>query len=132
MIRFVLLGLLTAAVGERQFSVFLRHDLENFAGSPAFNALYLTGVYVVTRPFFAALSRHPRGVALYAVVFGCAGLLVAWFLIGNSPWGNPQASQIEVFAYWSCMALVPLVCSFEPDAVKRSAQTFVVRRGVTG
>jgi|GEM_PF-6811812 len=31
-----------------------------------------------------------------------------WFSIGSSPWGNPQTSQPGMFAYWACMALVPL------------------------
>jgi hypothetical protein len=32
-----------------------------------------------------------------------------WFAIGNSPWGNPDASQVAMFAYWASMALAPVV-----------------------
>ncbi len=52
-------GLLTAAVGEWQFSVFLRDDLANFLGSLAFNTLYLSGVYLVTR-LWLALGGAPE------------------------------------------------------------------------
>jgi hypothetical protein len=105
---FVLLGLLTAAVGEWQFSVFLRSDLENFTGSVFFNTLYLTGVSLATRLLLSTLRNRPRFILPYTAFFGFAGLMVEWFLIGNSPWGNPQASQLGMFAYWACMALVPL------------------------
>ncbi len=124
--QFLLLGLLTAAIGEWQFSVFLRSDLENFIGSLAFNALYLTGVYLLTRLLLATLRNRPKFILVYAGFFGLTGLMVEWLLIGNSPWGNPQASQVGMFAYWACMALVPLAFLLP----SRPAQIFIVRYGL--
>ncbi|MCX7609813.1 MAG: DUF5696 domain-containing protein [Anaerolineales bacterium] len=125
-LRFLLLGLLTAAVGEWQFSVFLRSDLRNFFGSLGFNALYLTGVYLLTRPMLSLLRKRLAFLPLYTALFGFTGLMVEWFLIGNSPWGNPQASQVGMFAYWACMALVPLMFLLQ----RRSVQGFIVRYGL--
>lgn len=124
--QFILLGLLTAAIGEWQFSVFLRDDLDNFTGSLAFNALYLTGVYVLTRLLLTTLRNRPKFILFYTGFFGLTGLMVEWFLIGNFPWGNPDASQAGMFAYWACMALVPLAFLLE----KRPLQTFIVRYGL--
>lgn len=124
--QFLLLGLLTAAIGEWQFSVFLRDDLDNFIGSLAFNTLYLTGVYLLTRLLLTTLRNRPKFVLIYAGFFGLTGLMVEWLLIGNSPWGNPQASQVGMFAYWACMALVPLAFSLS----NRPLQTFILRYGL--
>ncbi|MCS6994185.1 MAG: hypothetical protein N2117_12965 [Anaerolineales bacterium] len=123
---FVLLGLVTAAIGEWQFSVFLRNDLQNFTGSLFFNAFYLTGVYILTRVLLTTLRNRPRFILVYTGLFGLTGLMVEWFLIGNSPWGNPQASQPGMFAYWACMALVPLMFLL-PNV---SAQRFIIRYGL--
>ena len=59
---FVLIGVLTAAVGELQYSVFIRGDWANLVGSMVFNAVYLTGAFVVTRLLFRLLPcRMPSG-----------------------------------------------------------------------
>ena len=110
---FVLIGVLTAAVGELQFSVFIRGDWANLFGSMVFNAVYLAGAFVVTRLLF---RLWPRRVAflLTVVLAAVAGLMVEWFLIGNSPWGNPDASQIGMAAYWACLVVVPLIV-IDPD-----------------
>lgn len=122
-LRFLLIGLLTAAIGEWQFSVFLRSNLNNWMGSLAFNALYLTGVYILTRLLLDALRKHSIFILIYGVVFGLIGLMVEWFLIGNSPWGNPQASQLGMFAYWASMVVVPLVFVLEMHLV----MSFILR-----
>ena len=111
---FVFVGVITAAVGELQFSVFVRGDWANLYGSMFFNALYLTGAFLATRLIFRFLPRWP-GFLLVAALAGAAGLLVEWFLIGNSPWGNPDASQIGMAAYWACLVVVPLI-AIDPDS----------------
>jgi hypothetical protein len=111
---FVLVGVITAAVGELQFSVFVRGDWANLYGSMFFNALYLTGAFLATRLIFRFLPRRPAFL-LSAALAGAAGLLVEWFLIGNSPWGNPDASQIGMAAYWACLVVVPLI-AIDPDS----------------
>jgi|GEM_PF-1718462 len=123
-LQFVGLGLLTFAVGEWQFSVFLRSDLNNFVGSLAFNALYLTGVYLLAR-FFLNWLRRPFFIVVYSAFFGTTGLMVEWFLVGNSPWGNPDASQAGMFGYWACAALVPLIFLLK----NRPVQKFILRYG---
>ncbi|MCG2785533.1 MAG: hypothetical protein L6461_10555 [Anaerolineae bacterium] len=121
--QFIFLGLLTAAIGEWQFSVFLRNDLDNFIGSVVFNTLYMSGIYLVTRLLLTTLSNRPKFILFYVVLFGFTGLMVEWLLIGNSPWGNPDANQLGQFAYWACMALVPLMFLMG----NHHLQTFIIR-----
>lgn len=105
---FVLIGVITAAIGELQFSVFIRGDWANLYGSMFFNALYLTGAFVMTRLLFRFLPRR-TAFLLTAVLAAAGGLAVEWLLIGNSPWGNPDASQLGMAAYWACLVIVPLI-----------------------
>lgn len=111
---FVLVGVLTAAVGELQYSVFIRGDWANLFGSMVFNAVYLTGAFVLTRLLQRLLPRRAAFVAIVGLA-AFAGLMVEWFLIGNSPSGNPDASQIGMAAYWAAMVVVPLI-AVESDA----------------
>jgi len=105
---FVLVGVLTAAVGELQYSVFIRGDWANLLGSMVFNAVYLTGAFAVTWSLFRLLPRRAAFLVSVALA-AAAGLGVEWFLIGNSPWGNPAASQLGMAAYWACLVVVPLI-----------------------
>lgn len=126
---FILIGVLTAAVGELQYSVFIRGDWANWFGSMAFNALYLAAAFAATRLLFRIVGR-PRVAFLLCVALAAAGgLLVEWFLIGNSPWGNPDASQIGMAAYWACLVIVPLIL-VEPDARLRPLRRAVVAYGL--
>jgi hypothetical protein len=108
-ILFVLIGALVAAVGELQYSVFIRGDVPNLLGSIGFNALYLSAAYGLTAVLLHVLGKRPLSALLLAGLAGLAGLMVEWFTIGNSPWGNPQAVQAGMAAYWACMILVPLL-----------------------
>ena len=110
---FVGAGVVVAAVGEWQYSVLIRGDWANLFGSMVFNAVYLTGAFIVTRIVFRVLPRRPAFLVCAALA-AVGGLAVEWFLIGNSPWGNPDASQIGMAAYWACMVAVPLLL-IDPD-----------------
>ena len=110
---FVLVGVITAAVGELQFSVFIRGDWANLYGSMFFNALYLTGAFLVVNIIFRLRARR-AAFLLTLVLAAVGGLMVEWFAIGNSPWGNPDASQFGMAAYWACLVIVPLIV-IDPD-----------------
>lgn len=122
---FVLVGVLTAAVGELQYSVFIRGDWANFYGSMVFNAVYLSGAFVVTRLLFRLFPRRPAFVVTVALA-AVAGLMVEWFLIGNSPWGNPDAAQVGMAAYWAGLVVVPLIVSDTDARLRPLRQTVVV------
>jgi hypothetical protein len=125
---FVLIGVVTAAVGELQYSVFIRGDWANLFGSMVFNAAYLAGAFALTRLLLRLWPRRPAFVITVALA-AVAGLSVEWFLIGNSPWGNPDASQMGMAAYWAAMVVVPLIV-LDPDArlrpLKRAIAVYAV------
>lgn len=105
---FVAIGVLTVAVGELQYSVFIRGAWTNLFGSMFFNALYLTGWFFLTLLLFRVLSLRTTFLVTLTLA-AIMGLMVEWFSIGNSPWGNPDASQVGMAAYWACMVIVPLI-----------------------
>jgi len=111
LIVFVLTGLIFAAVGEYMFSVILRGDWSNFFGSIFFNSLYMLFVFLSSRLIFAFITRPLAALLVYYVLYGATGLAVEWYLIGNSPWGNPDASQWGMFAYWTSMSMMALIFS---------------------
>lgn len=125
---FVAAGVLTAAVGELQFSVFVRGDWANLYGSMFFNALYLTGAYAVTRVLFRVMPRRAAFLITVGLAAVC-GLRVEWFLIGNSPWGNPDANQIGMAAYWACLVVVPLI-AVDPDPRLRPLKRAIALYGL--
>lgn len=118
LMRFILAGVITAALGEFVYSVMLRGDWQNLLGSIFFNSLYLLGVYIFRQVLLRLVHRPLAANLLYYFFLGGAGLMVEWFMIGNSPWGNPQASQLGMFAYWTAMVMAPLL--FTRQVVKTS------------
>lgn len=49
---------------------------------------------------------------IYYFILGFMGLIVfEWILVGNSPWGNPNANQIAMFSYWALLGFIPRILS---------------------
>ncbi len=123
---FVLLGVFIAAVGEVQYSVFIRGDVANLIGSMGFNALYLTVAGAVVWLIFRALGRRPLTILLITILAGFVGLMIEWFVIGNSPWGNPDASNVGMAAYWACLVVVPIALLDTAPATRRLRRTIML------
>ncbi len=112
---FMVIGLITPFIGETQFSVFIRGDVENLIGSVVFNTIFLIPSFGIVCLVRWLIRDRRIALGVLTVIFGTIGLMVEWFLIGNSPWGNPDAHQPAMFAFWACMIVVPVVL-IEPDA----------------
>jgi hypothetical protein len=125
LLAFVALGVATAAPGELQFSIFIRGDVANFRGAMVVDAIYL-GLFFAGISLFKVLTGGiGRGMYYGALgVSGAAGLAIEWSLIGNSPWDNPQASQLGMFAYWACMAGLPVLFAIPAESLRG------LRRGI--
>lgn len=98
--QFVLIGLIFFAVMEFAFSVQIRGDVDNFIGSIFINFLYFSFAYGTIKLLFKSQEISYKKDIFLFIFFGIVGLAIEWFLIGNSPWGNPDASQITMFMYW--------------------------------
>lgn len=101
------LGSLFATLGEYLFCVLVRQSVPDY--------LFTLAAY----PFILALSYGPlrwierrmptplsADLAVYAVA-GLVGLAIEWFIIGNSPWANPDANDLGMFAYWATVLAMP-------------------------
>jgi len=98
---YLLVGLVFYAVMEYMFSVIIRGDYSNFLGSIIFNTIYLAVVYFSSKIIDRIFEQWKIEDIVVYFVYGIAGLAIEWFLIGNSPWGNPNASQLTMFSYWA-------------------------------
>jgi membrane protein DedA with SNARE-associated domain len=98
---YLFVGLLFFAVMEYMFSVIIRGDHSNFLGSISFNAIYLTFVYFSSKAIDSIFEQWKIEDIIVYLVYGLIGLTIEWFLIGNSPWNNPDANQFTMFSYWA-------------------------------
>lgn len=98
--QFVCVALIFFAVMEFGFSVLIRDDMSNFIGSIVINFMYLNIAFWILNKWFPIDKLSIKSEFKIFLIFGFVGLFIEWFLIGNSPWGNPQASQHTMFIYW--------------------------------
>lgn len=125
LLKFILIGLLFAVIGEYYFSIMIRHDPDNFIGSIFFDSFYLCSVFLLSRLLLRYFTNRFIALLLYYFITGFGGLMVEWFLIGNSPWQNPAASQIGMFTYWTSATMMPLIFT-DPNQNLASLRRLIV------
>jgi hypothetical protein len=128
LVLFILLGLLFAAPGEILNQVLARNDPRAFGATMiSYSVLLLIGFFVskgisAMFPNSAAKSR-----LVYYLLFGFLGLMVEWFLLGNTPVLDPLQviTQPGMFTFWGTMLVGPCLM-LEPDLadLKRSFAKF--------
>lgn len=69
-------------------------DVHNFVGSIFVYFIYLMMLHSLC--FKADAKKH---LLLFLCLFGFIGLMAEWFIIGNSPWQNPNAFQVGMFVF---------------------------------
>ena len=111
---YILVGLVFFAVMEYMFSVIIRGDLSNFLGSIIFNAFYLTIGYFSSKVIDRFFKPWKIEDVIIYLFYGCVGLAIEWYLIGNSPWNNPDANQIAMFSYWAGAVIIARIFT-NPD-----------------
>ena len=103
----LVLGSLFATLGEFLFCVLVRQSLPDYlftlAAYPAILALTDFPLRWIERRMPSPLSAD---VAAYAFA-GLAGLAIEWFVIGNSPWANPEANDLGMYCYWATVLALP-------------------------
>ena len=105
---FVVLGLLSAAPGEVLNQILSRHNV------PAFRSTMISYAVLLAIGFFvgkgiSAMFKKSKARLIYYLLFGCLGLMVEWFLLGNAPVLEPFQiiTQPGMFTYWGTMLLAP-------------------------
>src|SRR4030042_1678032 len=96
----LVLGSLFATLGEFLFCVLVRQSLPDYlftlAAYPAILALTYFPLRWIERRMPSELAAD---MAVYALA-GMLGLAMGGFVIGNSPWANPERNDLGMFGYW--------------------------------
>jgi hypothetical protein len=131
------IGSVFATVEEFLTVVVLRRDVPSYVFTILILfPIYLTVVFVSSR-WIDRIVRAPFGQALaHLLAFGWLGLMLEWFLMGLSPWSNPEASrllmlgfQVGMFAFWATVATAPRMF-LDGHPASRLARRRTVRLGI--
>jgi hypothetical protein len=103
----LVLGSLFATLGEFLFCVLVRQSLTDYLFTLAAYPAILALTYSPLRWIERRMPSEPSAdMAVYAIA-GLLGLTIEWFVIGNSPWANPEANDLGMFAYWATVLAMP-------------------------
>lgn len=103
----IALGSLLATLGEFLFCVLVRQSVPDYVFTlAAYPVILALAALPIT--WFERHMPTPLGGDIAVYVFaGSAGLAVEWFVIGNSPWANPEANELGMFCYWATVLAMP-------------------------
>jgi uncharacterized RDD family membrane protein YckC len=113
-LKFILIGLVFAGVEEFLTIALIKEDLSGFFIVMALVLpLYLIAVYFSSK-IINHLWRKEIADVIHFFTYGITGLMIEWFLIGLSPWSNPEAHpgtmiifQVGMFSFWATVSFVP-------------------------
>ena len=106
---FMFVGMVFALVGEFMFKFFAQPSMEVFWGMTVVYLVILTFVYFSGKLMDMIFKRKLLAEVNCYVLYGLMGLAIEWFLIGNSPWGNPDADQLGMFSFWATVCFGPRI-----------------------
>jgi hypothetical protein len=134
---FLAVGSFFSTVEEFLTVVVLKHDFAGYVFTllilfPAF----LTLVYFSSRLIRRAIQGIRRQEAAHFFIYGFAGLMIEWFLIGLSPWSDPSANpllmlvfQLGIFSFWAAVGFAPRLFTNADEMshkTRKSVLTFYV------
>lgn len=115
-LKFILIGLGFAGVEEFLTIAVIEEDLQGFF----IVILLIFPGYLILVYFSSKIIDYfwKKAIAdvIYFFTYGMTGLMIEWFLIGLSPWSNPEAHpgamfifQVGMFSFWATISLVPRI-----------------------
>lgn len=120
LVRYVALGILFTAPVELFNQVMMQKaGLRGFLTTCASYAVILSLWFFVLRRLEKRQWSRSRLALFNYAAFAVIGLMVEWFLIGNSPWANPAANQIGMLGWWGLLAVFPYIVSDRRMETKR-------------
>ena len=108
-IKFILVGYFFAILIEFQFNILATSNIGNFIFTLFFYIVFLTISYFINKFWFSSIKNKVISSTAYYFFFGIIGLMFEWFVIGNSPWGNPDAIQIGQWSFWIAITFIPKI-----------------------
>lgn len=82
------------------------HDISNFLGSIPIYFIYLVLLNIIVTE-----SQLSNKLPLCLFMYGIISLLAEWFIIGNSPWSNPDAFQVGMFVFHATYPTLGIILS---------------------
>jgi hypothetical protein len=131
---FIGIGSIFATVEEFLTVVVLKHDLASYVFTLLILfPVFLTIVYFTSRLLDRLFQTEPARELAHYFVYGGVGLMIEWFLIGLSPWSDPNAHpavmlvfQLGMFSFWATVAFAPRLF-LNPDAISRATRKSILR-----
>ncbi len=112
---FLAVGSFFATVEEFLTVVVLRQDVKSYVFTLlVLFPVFLTLVWFSSRAIGWVARREPARELIHYFVYGFAGLLIEWFLIGLSPWSNPEANPLLMLVFQLGMFSFRATVGFAP------------------
>ncbi len=88
-------------------------SLQKFMGAIVIYILLLTIYYLIRWRKISHRIESETEKWIEAIILGSFGLFVIeWWLMGNSPTGNPDAGQLSMFIWWIFVYIFPKIMIF--------------------
>jgi hypothetical protein len=133
-LKFIAVGTFFSTVEEFLTVVVLRRDLASYVFTLlVLFPVFLTFVWLSSRPIGRLVPGKPVQDLAHYFVYGCAGLLIEWFVIGLSPWSDPSANpalmlvfQLGMFSFWATVGFAPRLF-LQPDELSRAIRRAMLK-----
>lgn len=110
LLKFILIGFIFAQVLEFQFNILVTQNYGNWIFTLIYYPFILLAVYLSNELIDKIIKRKKLADIIYFFGWGAFGLFIMeWMIIGNSPTGNPDASQIGMFSFWVAVTFMPRI-----------------------
>lgn len=132
-LKFIAIGSFFSTVEEFLTVVVLRHDLPSYIFTLLILfPVFLTFVYFSSKLLDRLYAGEPARELAHYFAFGFAGLMIEWFVIGLSPWSNPDANpflmllfQLGMFSFWASVAFAPRLMT-SPQELSRNVSRSIL------
>jgi hypothetical protein len=131
---FLAIGTLFSTVEEFLTVVVLRGDL----GAYFFTLLilfpaFLTFMFFSSRGVDRLFKSEPARELTHLIMGGLIGLAIEWFVIGLSPWSDPDANpvvmlvfQLGMFSFWSTVGFAPRLFLNPGELSRRTRKAMLI------
>lgn len=130
LLKFILTGFIFAQIIEFEFNVYIAKTYGNWIFTLFYYPIILAGFYLVSKLINRKIKNKKTADIIYYLISGFFGLIVMeWLIIGNSPWGNPQASQLGMLSFWVAVFFMPRIfIDPNPQIIKLKKQiaTYII------
>ncbi|MCX7860333.1 MAG: hypothetical protein N2385_09590 [Chloroflexus sp.] len=123
LIRFIGYGIAFTLAPEITNLIIINRMPDAFVGAMAVYCLLLAGGYAAQQQLDRLIRNSLWSTLIAMLLAGSFGLAFEWFVIGNSPWQNPDAIQWGMFVYWLGLFTIPRILTDPRPAVHNLAQT---------